>query len=653
MRSKRRPYFFSILLFTSLTILLIIPTTTFTNTGSDLYKKIPPSEKMREKSTLAPAKSLSFRPSAELGEITTGITEGTLVAGEKNYYTFAYTAGISITIDLISPEFDTFLRIYRDGALIEENDDGGTNTNSQIVYSSDASGVLRIEVDSYSSSEGGAYTLQISFPTIISSERLVLIADQQGRFTLKTVDEKKMLYFDDFRPWSSWSTIVIDSQSYTNRSDSFIGIAIEAVTVINSQRIRGAWRRDNIEIQMNLYFVRGLTSGQLDNVAIEWTLTNLDSQSHQVGFRELLDTMIAGNDGAPFFIPEMGGQTQELELTGDRIPDFIQVMDDLANPTLRGEISFGGAHKPDIFQLALWPDAYNLPTSEYQITPTKSITDDSAVHMVWNQQSLSPGHSRTFIVYYGLGGAEVVSTEELTVTLTGPEQLSIDASQYSPNPFNIQANIENIGAAASNVVAVLTLPAGLELMPNDERSRSLGTINPNQVASPTWRVRATGDPIGALKYSVTITSNGLEPITIERIIRVPDITDTSPIIIESGYEKREIGSISAILLLPQGQGPLVTRERETFIAASAEMTGAGSPISRIVRFKPSGATTDFLTLNDASADNQIVNIFWVAENTMGVVIGPPLNNPGSLPKYKLLYVEGPFSAVMVRPWGIY
>ncbi len=72
-----------------------------------------------------------------------------------------------------------------------------------------------------------------------------------------------------------------------------------------------------------------------------------------------------------------------------------------------------------------------------------------------------------------------------------------------------------------------------------------------------------------------------------------------------------------------------------------------------MKLSPDVQPENFLRLNDASEFNQIVNLFWVANNTMGMVVGPPLDNPGVSPEYQLYYITGPFNGVMVRPWGLY
>ena len=122
---------------------------------------------------------------------------------------------------------------------------------------------------------------------------------------------------------------------------------------------------------------------------------------------------------------------------------------------------------------------------------------------------------------------------------------------------------------------------------------------------------------------------------------------------EAGYEVRVQDVIGGILLLQTGRGPLLTQDAEIFMACSEEGGAQNSPISRITKHTEYLGITDFLTILDASESMQIVNLFWVAEDQMCVIVGPPLDNPGANPEYQLLRITGPFDAVMVRDWGSY
>lgn len=85
------------------------------------------------------------------------------VGGSASWY-FSGGGGQTVVVNLSSGEFDTYLYLYDNstGGLIAQDDDGGGNTNSQIVFTLPANGIYRIEVRSYGDSGGGAYTLSLN-----------------------------------------------------------------------------------------------------------------------------------------------------------------------------------------------------------------------------------------------------------------------------------------------------------------------------------------------------------------------------------------------------------------------------------------------------------------------------------------------------------
>lgn len=129
-------------------------------------------------------KSFTITQAAALACATSNIGQGITVNGNlaaatactngvrgSGYYTDRYTftanAGQQISIQLSSSAFDTYLYLKDpNGTVIASNDDGGGGTNSRIPASSGvltlpagSGGTYTIEVTSYYTYSGGAYTL--------------------------------------------------------------------------------------------------------------------------------------------------------------------------------------------------------------------------------------------------------------------------------------------------------------------------------------------------------------------------------------------------------------------------------------------------------------------------------------------------------------
>lgn len=75
-------------------------------------------------------------------------------------YTFEAGEGWTITGDLSSAAFDTYLWLQGpDGSSLVQDDDGGEGTNSRFTYTTTASGTYKVRANSYDGQGRGAYTL--------------------------------------------------------------------------------------------------------------------------------------------------------------------------------------------------------------------------------------------------------------------------------------------------------------------------------------------------------------------------------------------------------------------------------------------------------------------------------------------------------------
>ncbi|MEM6838608.1 MAG: tetratricopeptide repeat protein [Cyanobacteria bacterium P01_C01_bin.120] len=77
-----------------------------------------------------------------------------------NIHTFEGMAGETISIEMVSAAFDTYLILVGpDGVTVVQDDDSGGNTNARIVTTLPSTGPYQIIANSYSSGETGEYTL--------------------------------------------------------------------------------------------------------------------------------------------------------------------------------------------------------------------------------------------------------------------------------------------------------------------------------------------------------------------------------------------------------------------------------------------------------------------------------------------------------------
>ncbi|MCB9596234.1 MAG: PPC domain-containing protein [Sandaracinaceae bacterium] len=78
-------------------------------------------------------------------------------------HTLELTAGWTVTIDMVSPAFDTYLYLRgADGAPIAENDDGGEGLNSRLTHRVDVPGTYTVRASAFSPRGRGAYRLTVT-----------------------------------------------------------------------------------------------------------------------------------------------------------------------------------------------------------------------------------------------------------------------------------------------------------------------------------------------------------------------------------------------------------------------------------------------------------------------------------------------------------
>ena len=141
---------------------------------------------------------------------------------------------------------------------------------------------------------------------------------------------------------------------------------------------------------------------------------------HSVGLRIMIDTMLNGNDAAPFRIPGLGDVTNETLLTGAAVPSYWQAFNSLANAAIASQGTLRGADAttPDRFGVFNWS---SIDSQLWDYTPPlNNPTGDSAVAMWWDPVNLAPGGALTLVTYYGLGSQTVVTGGSLAVGITAP-----------------------------------------------------------------------------------------------------------------------------------------------------------------------------------------------------------------------------------------
>ena len=353
-----------------------------------------------------------------------------------------------------------------------------------------------------------------------------------GNFTIGKPSGGPILLYGHPDPGTGGTTIRVDGTDYWNYSGSDIGTAVSRdppYPYVDGNRSIMKWNVANgVVLTQTLSLVSSVSGGSLNTVEIRYDIENSDTAAHDVGLRIMLDTMLGNNDGAPFRLPGVGDVTQEVEFTGANMPQYFDVFDDLANPTVqaRGTLAGGNATPPDRMVFAYWGHINDTPW-DFTVDAANAVTSDSALGYYWNPVRMNAGDKKTCITYYGLGQMQVVTQGNFTVALSSYDALTRETNNtLSPNPFQIITYIQNSGnGPITGATATLTLPQGLQLDPNvvgQTLTKTIGDLAAQAQVQLTWMVRATDTVRGPLAYTLDVTaSSGADPAQVSREIAIP------------------------------------------------------------------------------------------------------------------------------------
>lgn len=297
-----------------------------------------------------------------------------------------------------------------------------------------------------------------------------------------------------------------------------------------SYSISGSAAVKGIDVTRTLTIIPNSVSGERDTVEITVLATNNTEETHQVGGRIFLDTMVEGNDQAPIRVAGAGALETRTQFEGDAIPVSFQAFDSLDNPVLIGTGTFAkGAGKPDVVQfLNYWENSSSALIP--QIDTTQSI-GDSAVNSIWLEKALAPGESVVYTAYYGLGYIDVSENSELVLGATKIDaNFTVNEEGTGYNPVALTSYITNAGLVnLSNVSMSLDLPAGVSVVGDAEMQYDNLAVRAEK--QNTWTLTATPSP-EERTVTIVINAKSEETGAVEPVVytyTIPAIEGAEPL----------------------------------------------------------------------------------------------------------------------------
>ncbi|MBR0529677.1 MAG: VWA domain-containing protein [Ruminococcus sp.] len=376
---------------------------------------------------------------------------------------------------------------------------------------------------------------------LMSNGYLAMNVLGNGRFSFGTTggnpdnpkdDDKCMLYGYSGNS-TSYTTVRIDDSSYEFTSEK------NEFNPEDKNNISSAVYSD-VDVKQVLSIVKNPATGKEDLIEIKYIVTNNSDTEKNVGLRIMMDTMLGGNDNAPFRVPQYGSITTETEYTGEDIPQFWQAFDDLTSPSViaQGRLFETEEDRPDKVQFCNWRSIHGVNWN-YHTTDGRG-NGDSAVAMTWNEASLAPNESREYVTSYGLSEFTEDMSLPLGLSVYSDSELSVVNNQYAPNPVDVTAYVQNLSRnAAENVKVSIELPEGLTLTNNSDQVIDIGKMNSNQLEQAAWSVYVSPSVQDmTYTYTVVLTADDGYEKRVSRSIHVPalEVEAASPYVLFSGSD---------------------------------------------------------------------------------------------------------------------
>jgi hypothetical protein len=235
------------------------------------------------------------------------------------------------------------------------------------------------------------------------------------------------------------------------------------------QGTRSTWVYNNLRITQIVEIVPAKLPGEKAGgkrlrsaCLLRYVIENKDTKSHKVGIRNMVDTLVAGNDGAPFAIPGKNQISPGADLRSPKeIPEYVMVMQnpDLRNPGVVAHITprpGGRLDPPNRLILTRWPGS----GCGWEI-PAVQAVGDTAYGIYWDPKEVPPQGKREVGFAYGRGVVSGVGDEgRVAVALGGsfePGRL-FTVSAYVEDPFEGQSLTLELPAGLSRVEGKATQP---------------------------------------------------------------------------------------------------------------------------------------------------------------------------------------------------
>ena len=309
----------------------------------------------------------------------------------------------------------------------------------------------------------------------LSNEQIkLIIEDYSGKYYLKTIDNKNLLYIDSTRTdfFTSHLNIKIDDSLYSNESKLVNAKTLIGTVSIDTNKASTYYIAYNnkIHITQNLYPINYNGLGAL---YIEIKIKNFDIIPHNVGSLNLLDLQVNRND-AVYFKTNNKDIPNPIKFTKDSLPYIWRAYEKHYDETgfmvqgiLKGEINFitrdnstllRNLSLPDEIIFDEWEKLYWVLWDYETLSPNFS---DGAILLKWDEKELPPDSTITFSAIIGVSKG-TISDGNIIINCYNPQEIIYNGKKYTPDPFDYNVTLyNNSNKTINNLNSKLSLPWGV------------------------------------------------------------------------------------------------------------------------------------------------------------------------------------------------
>lgn len=314
--------------------------------------------------------------------------------------------------------------------------------------------------------------------TLIANDYIEFNTASNGHYTIGTIggnpnsstDDNKKMLFGHPGGGTSKTTIVVGESinEFTSSNVTYDADGSKSVSKASY---------DGVDVTQELSIIENSATGRDDVVKIKYIVKNDTEYAKQVGIRIMMDTMLGGNDAAPFRV-NGSDVTTETVYSGSNIPQIWQAFDSATNPGVVAQGTFykSGDRKPDKVQFTNWGNVTST-LWDYVTQPGRS-NGDSAVSITWNKDTFTSGETREFVTYYGLSELEQNLIPPLALSVYADNKVSI--SNFNYDDINANVYLDNIGDGDATDVSIKITADNLEPKYGTSLTQNYSVIKPSK-----------------------------------------------------------------------------------------------------------------------------------------------------------------------------